>query len=319
MSIWRSLRVLCALVVLTTASASAQSEDAPTDEADRLIAEGVELRKQGNEREALAKFERAHSIRPTPRALAQMGLATKSLRMFVQAEDYLSRALQAEDDAWITENRPALGLALDVAKKNLAWVDVRANVPGELSVDGNRVGELPLQAPLRVRVGVIRIDIRAEGYEAWSSTETLTGGATGTVNATLKRAPTVIPKDKRPAPPIDRGPAEPRENESRAIWTWSALGVGAAGVIVGTVFGVRSLSLKKDRDAECPTPSCTSSKGVELDQDARTAATWSTVGFAVGAVGLGTAAVLYLTQPTSTGRGVTLRVTPLGAVAAGAF
>lgn len=310
--------LICAFVISTSPPARAQGEEAPVDEAEQLIAEGVELRKQGNEREALAKFEKAHALRPTPRALAQMGLATKSLRMFVQAEDYLGRALQAEDDGWITENRAALTLALDVVKKNLAWVAVEANVPGELSVDGNRVGQLPLQAPLRVRAGVVRIDIRAEGFVAWSSTETLAGGATATVKATLARAPTVVSKAARPPPSVDRRPIETRD-DSRTIWTWSALGVGAAGVVVGTAFGIRTLSLKQQRDDECPTEACNSEKGVQLDEDARRSATWSTIGFAVGAVGLGTAAVLFFTRPSSTNRGISLRVTTRGAALAGAF
>jgi hypothetical protein len=292
-SIW-----LLVIACLTLAPSLRAQIDAPPDEATRLIAEGVELRKQGKEREALERFEKAHALEPSPRALAQMGLATKSLRMFVQAEDYLDRALAADSDVWVRDNRPALSLALEVVKKNLAWLEVKSNVPAELSVDGNRVAELPLKSPVRVRAGAIRIDVRAPGYETWSTTETLAGGGSGTVTATLKPLPKVVSKAARSPAAIDPRPVDaPSSDTARTTWMWTALGVGAAGVVVGTVFGLRALSLKEERDKECPTATCTTDKGVELDQDARTASTWSTVGFVVGAAGLGTATVLFLAQP----------------------
>lgn len=319
MRFWCSIWLLPVALFFVAPLLRAQS-DSPSEV---LIAEGVELRKQGKERDALEKFERAYAIAPTSRAMAQMGLASKSLRMYVQAEEYLGRALAEETDPWIVDHKEALALALEVVRKNLAWLEVRANIPAELSVDGNSVGTLPLKSPVRVRAGAIRIDLRAEGYEAWTARETLVGGGTGNVNATLKALPPVVAKPTRPAPELEHRPVEPPTNGSRAFLTWSALGVGAAGVVVGTVFGLRSLSLKKDRDAECPTSTCTTTKGVELDQDARTAATWSTVGFVVGAAGLGTATVLFLTEPSrsdkSTRKSVELRVSLLGAFAVGAF
>jgi hypothetical protein len=323
----RSFLLLLVALLCVALPSRAQSQP-PVSEggsaSEALIAEGVELRKQGKERDALEKFERAYAIDPTPRAMAQMGLASKSLRMFVQAEEYLGRALAEATDPWIVENKDALALALEVVKKNLAWLEVHANVAdAELSVDGNSVGTLPLKAPVRVRAGAIRIDIRAEGFEAWSARETLVGGGTGSVNARLKVLTPVVTKPASPAPRLDHRPVEPPPDGSRALWMWSTLGVGVAGVAVGTAFGLRSLSLKKDRDAECPTSTCTSIKGVELDEDARTVATWSTVGFVVGAAGLGSATALFLTQPSkrkkSARRSLELRVSPLGAVAVGAF
>jgi hypothetical protein len=313
------------LALVLAPDARADERPPLESEAERLIAEGVELRKEGKEREAFERFDRAYALEATPRALAQMGLAAKSLRRFVEAEDFLARALQVETDAWIQENRAALALALEVVKKNLAWLDVKADVEAELFVDGSSVGTLPLEKPLRVRAGAIRIDLRAEGFTDWSKTETLVGGGTGTVIATLTKLPKVVSKSADSSPKLDRTPLESRSevDGSRRILTWTALGVGASGIVVGTIFGVRTLSLKNQRDEECPTTECRSQRGVELDEDARTAAMWSTIGFAVGAAGLATATVLYLTEPAPRGRSsrrsLTLAVSPVGAIAAAAF
>jgi hypothetical protein len=85
---------------------------------------------------------------------------------------------------------------------------------------------------------------------------------------------------------------------------YAALGVGLVGVGVGSVAGMRALDHKRAVDDECKGAAC-SSLGKDEADAGKTAALVSTVGFGVGAVGLGAALVLLLThgsEPAS-GRG----------------
>lgn len=76
--------------------------------------------------------------------------------------------------------------------------------------------------------------------------------------------------------------------------TWVALGVGVVGVGAGSYFGLRAFSKKSERDDNCAGSVC-NDRGLAADEDGRDAGTLSTVSFAVGALGLGTALVLWLT------------------------
>jgi hypothetical protein len=78
------------------------------------------------------------------------------------------------------------------------------------------------------------------------------------------------------------------------------------GLGVGTYFGLRTLSLKSERDDVCPDAECNSQQGIDLDDDARSAALISTIGFGVGVAALGTAAVLWFTAPEATRAGPTV-------------
>ena len=74
--------------------------------------------------------------------------------------------------------------------------------------------------------------------------------------------------------------------------------VGLAGVAVGTIFGLRAISKHEDSDRECPNGLCTRD-GAALNDSAHAAGNVSTVAFAVGAAGLGAAAILFFTRPSS--------------------
>ncbi len=149
-------------MALATTAAGADAP-APSD-SDALIAEGVELRQQGHDEEALALFRRAEAIRVTPRSRAQVGLASEALELWVDAEKALRDALSGAGDPWIDRYRSVLEQALETAQRRLGWLDVAADAPGaELWLDGARVGLFPLPI-VRAPVGSVGLEIRAPGY-----------------------------------------------------------------------------------------------------------------------------------------------------------
>jgi hypothetical protein len=84
--------------------------------------------------------------------------------------------------------------------------------------------------------------------------------------------------------------------------------VGVVGIILGSVYGPRTFDLRDAGNAECRTGAfdtyCTR-KGIDLHEQAQTSATVSTVGFVLGAAGIGAGAVLVvmaLKSPPTTNR-----------------
>jgi hypothetical protein len=76
-------------------------------------------------------------------------------------------------------------------------------------------------------------------------------------------------------------------------------GVGVVGVVVGSVFGIQSMA-KHDRAAlHCPGFVCTDPYWFGVQTEAHTAGNVSTAFFAIGGVGLATAAVLWFTGKPS--------------------
>ena len=76
---------------------------------------------------------------------------------------------------------------------------------------------------------------------------------------------------------------------------YAVLGIGAVGLGVGTVFGILALGKKSDLDSACANKHCAPAQQDTIDSG-KTFGIVSTVGLAVGAVGVGVGAVLLLTS-----------------------
>ncbi|HXK18584.1 MAG TPA: hypothetical protein VNG33_12315 [Polyangiaceae bacterium] len=174
------------------------------------------------------------------------------------------------------------------------------------------------------------IKVSAPGRLPWQGTALVKADASTTTLAVPPLQP--APAGTEPAPKPDGGAATtpepgpaPAAGGSGLGQRWPALvavGVGVAGVAVGSVFGLQSISHKKDADQYCNGADCTDQRGMTLRSDARSAGNISTVAFVVGGVGLVTGTVLWFALPTKTeqtgrrnefriglGRGVTLEHT----------
>jgi PEGA domain-containing protein len=161
-------RVAWLLVVArigTTVDAHAQTAT------ESVVTEGIGLRREGRDAEALAVFERALAVDGSPRTRAQVALAEEALGLWVEAERELSAALSAGDDPWFRQHRGTLQTALDAIRGRLTTLNVESNVAeAELWINGSAAGTMPLRSPLRVVAGTITLEVRAAGFETQTRT-----------------------------------------------------------------------------------------------------------------------------------------------------
>jgi hypothetical protein len=147
----------------------------------------------------------------------------------------------------------------------------------------------------------------APGYKGWSKTITIENkpGDIDVVVPKLEQdaAANVVPDI--PKTPVQEKPKEknptippPKSQVNKPLWIGVASGgIGLAGMILGSVMGARTFTLRDATEPEClldPKRVYCTKKGFDLHTQAQTSASISTASFIIGGVGLGAGAVLVL-------------------------
>jgi hypothetical protein len=319
---WR----VCFLLLFLPVSVGAQEADA-----EARLAQGIELRRQGNDEEALARFTEAWEMSHAPRARAQMALAEQALGRWVDAERHLQEALAQQGDPWIEERRPLLQQAVTDIGTHLGSLEVRASVDGaEVIVDGNVVGTTPLAA-VRLPIGTISLEVRAEGYvPIHRSVEVRAGLARETVSMVERpsepsEAPEAAPQEPEPAEP--RHAPEPAPVASRdPFWIAGAVALGAGVLAAGG--GFVALGVREGHVQEFNSDRCLASGGTRYSMcagawDAGHLAEDLSIGLLVvgGAAAIAGAVLLGVGASTEDRSGVAISCAPLagGLACAGRF
>jgi hypothetical protein len=138
---------------------------APAEDVDALLKRGVEFRRHGQDREALAVFQQALAIKRLPRIVGQIAFAEQALGDWLSAQTHLEEALARAEDPWIQKNRATLEQALRSVGAHIGRVDVWGTPAGaEVLLDGATVGTLPLAHPIRVTESQVTLQVRATGH-----------------------------------------------------------------------------------------------------------------------------------------------------------
>ncbi len=311
---------LFAACLLAPRSSTAQ----PQSDADKLIDQGIHLRQQGHDDQALTEFQRAYAITPTPRARAQIGLAEQALGQWVSAEQHVREALAARDDAWIGAHRSVLEGALTTITRHLGSLEIRGGIAGaEVLLDGARVGALPLRDAQRVEAGTRTLEVRAPGYYPISRTIIVAPGETaretvelvaeakaptaaGATGTTTPAPPPPNAATTEPVPSLGAADTNPSVGSTQRTLGW--IGLGAAGAFVAT--GIVALVARGQQvsaynnDPTCPGMGSPSQPAACADRESA-ASTWGAVSI-VGFIGAGvlaaTSVTLLLTAPRPSAR-----------------
>ena len=299
----RARLVGLALAITVLAPITVRADDAPEE---ALVQRGLELRRRGEDGEALRAFERAYATRPSARVRAQIAMAHQALGMWIEAEVGLREALAASDDLWIARNRPPLEAALATVQRHLAWLDVATNVPAaQILANGVALRVVPGEAS-RVVAGVIVLEVRADGYEPVQRRIEIAPGGRAREVVSLARvvaAPSPTGEGAGAAPPDPNAPpvgdASPRSDALRtAAW------VTAGGAVVFLATGViahvsrENLAANYHDDAQCFYGTLSREERCGGYRQSAQAAQWIAVG-SYAFAGLAAAAATYLFVRTS--------------------
>ena len=142
---------------------------APTpdlQEAKLHFQQAVALFNDGNFNAALAEFQRAYDLRPSPGVLYNIGLTQKALFRYDEAVDTLERYL-AEETKLSPERRAECIQLTTEMKALLAPITIAIEPAGaSVSVDGRSVGKAPLARALRLAAGSHTIETTADGWKS---------------------------------------------------------------------------------------------------------------------------------------------------------
>lgn len=292
---------------LTPELASASEAEA---RADSLFREGKALLERGEIAAACERLAQSQALDPGLGTLGLLALCHERQGKTASAwREYRAVAELARAQGQAERERVALTRARELEPK-LAKLTVRVprpvpNLVVELDGEAIEPGEaLPVDA------GSLVLRARAPGHR---DHEQVVRVAAGPSEQSL-----TLPA-LEPNPPADQPERAPSFLERNPV-ALTALGVGVVGLAVGTVFGLTARSKNQESDAFCDASNRCDPRGIELRDAAIARATWSTVGFAVGVVGVATGTTLLVLERGPSGRNVRLELSDgLGAQLGGRF
>lgn len=306
---------IAGLVALAPRAASAQSPPSDKAAAEALFDEARALMKEAKYDVACPKLAESQRLDPGIGTLLYLascheksGRVATAWVTFREAAAAAHRVGQLDREKIATARADAL--APSVPRLTIS-PDAAAGEP-EITRDGVPVTRTLWGTPLPVDPGAHVIEVRLVGHKSRSITVTVPQGETLNLPIEPLEREAPAPASVAPASIAPRLAAEP-DSPSEAPPTFRraapfvAGGIGVAGVIVGTIFGLRAFSLASNVEDSCPSGPCSASD-VARARDSETAGNISTVAFVIGAAGVAVATVLWLTAP-SRPRGAVSRVT----------
>jgi hypothetical protein len=319
------MKYLLSLALLTIAASlplQAHAEQQPSA-ADRTTArrlgnEGVIALKNGDYDVAADRFERANDLVNAPSFLVLLARARAGQGRLVEAYE-IYRTIIREG---VQPDKPdAFKRALADAKQEvksleprLAWVAV--NVVGarpeqvEVTLNGSVIPSAALGAQRPADPGILRVEAKADGYRSAEAVVELSEGQhVAPIELRLvelpKAAPVVELQREQPIMTADGG--EPSW-VSQSTLGYIAIGLGGAGLAVGTVTGILAIQRRNELD-DIPcvrtTPevcyasaeSGTVSAAYAARDDLRTFSTAATISFIAGGALTATGIILLATAP----------------------
>jgi hypothetical protein len=250
--------VVILMIFAGTASAAPSSEDP-----EKLISEGVKLRRQGRDSRAEGYFKRAYELAATPRTAAQLGLVELALQEYAPAQAHLDESLR-NADAWVREHHQVLEDGVTSARTHLLRVEI-AGAPGgtTFTANGGDAGRLPADGVLWLTPDAPTVlALEAPGHKSASVRAEGHAGETKRVSVDMSppeasvapapvETPVVVaspPAESAGAPQPEAAPPAAPSDHGRALRVGGIV-VGAVGVVtdvVGVVLLSQGLSKRDD-------------------------------------------------------------------------
>ena len=307
------------LAVLAAPSQARADEPAAQDiaQARELGGQAAQAHEAGNYAEAEKLWAAASKLYPLAPTLT-LGLARSQAKLgkVVAAQESYNKIIRE----WGTNPSPppAFKDALEAAKAEVGAVSARVasvviSVEGpqsaKVTIDGQPVPPAALGLKRPVDPGQHTVKASAEGFKPAETVFSVNDGASAEAKLKLERdesavaaapTPATGPADPVTPPPAEVGGDAGKGGSSNKTLALAAFGVGAAGLVVGSITGLMAMGKHSDLEKSCPNGTCPPGEQDNVDSY-NTLGTVSTVGFVVAGVGAAAGAVLWFTAPKTTG------------------
>jgi hypothetical protein len=271
--------------------------------------QGLSLEAAGDWAGALAKFEEVARVKLTPQVRYHIA----------RTKEHLGRLNEALGDYRLAEYEAQQADAKELAEITRARGELEAKIPklvitrgagaeaARIELDGVELGEARVGQEVNVDPGPHRIVVKVS-RGSFEQTVTLAEAEKKSVEivppANLGRgAETPVSE-----PEADAQAAPKAVESSRSPLPWIIGGVGAASLVASGVFFVLRKGVESDLEEGCRDDVCPE-RLRDTEDKGKTYTTVSNVTFAVGALGIGVAAVMLLTRGSANAHAEQARAT----------
>jgi hypothetical protein len=244
--------------LLLLLSAAALAQEGSDLEARIQFDQGVMLYEEGKFAQAAVAFKRAYELKPSYKLWWNIAQVENELGHYSEALNAYTHYLE-EGEGHVSQDRVDLvNEQIDRLRYRVGELAVECPINGAtVYVDGRDRGLTPLKADLYVDIGEHEVEVRKAGKQLHREVVAVAGQQQVTVwvqvEATEALPPGVGPE---PEPEPEPAPAEPAKDGGPRIWTWVALGVGAAAGVTGGILGAKALSRKNSFMDDCGDGQC---------------------------------------------------------------
>jgi hypothetical protein len=313
MSLSRHLRLLAAMAVLVTPSV-ALPKGVPVEDASEAQWRGAqktflaadELFDAKRYEEAISAYRASWEIVASPNTRLQVARCLRELGRVGEAYEELEGALADAERAAAKEQKYARAAVaarseLGALRSQVALVIVRVESVPEgtvFTVGERRVQLADFARPVAAAAGKIQVVARMPGRGAVVRTLTVAGGGEGSVALDLseEKLGTASPTPAAEPPTVSSsasGGATMTQSTSLRPYAFIAGGVGVVGLAGFAVFGAMNNSKFSGLEDRCNAGNCPADSQSDINEGRRLQ-TFANIGLAVGVVGLGTSATLFL-------------------------
>ena len=334
-------RGLCILSLLGPLAVSSTAVAGDVAAADALFNRGVTEMEAGNYKKGCPLIAESLRVDPQPGTLFALSqcevkwgrIATAVVRLDEYLQVYArmtpeQKAQQIKRLNVVKEQREKL--ATQVPELTLS-LPPGAPAGTVVKRDDVVVASAALGLGLPVDPGEHVVSTQAPGGALWEQRFTITSGEKKPLVLEVKTAPIIEAGPAMVTPPKEARPVEAGAGPStRRVAAYVIGGVGVAGLVVGGVMGGLALGKKATITAHCGSgikssdETACDAEGLKASNSVKPLGLVSTVGFAAGLAGVGTAVILILTdhktaKPEAAARGPWISASVLSAGPAGAM
>ncbi|MBS2011730.1 MAG: tetratricopeptide repeat protein [Deltaproteobacteria bacterium] len=304
---------LVAARIVAAGAASAQPASPPqpagNEKAERLYLEGKRLAAEGKVADACPMFEESQRLEPaigTQFNLAdcyeKTGRPARALALFRE----VSRVAQMSGKQERQRAADARIVDLDPRVPRIR-IKVTSPSPQEtIRCDGTEVASTALAKGVEVDPGEHVVEAAAPGYTPWETRVRVADSGAGVDVLVPALSPVPVQRVEVAAPAAPTSTLKPWVTPVGV----ALVGVGAIGIVVGSIQGLRAISNRDE--AGCSGVDCSGAAPGSGDtlRDAQSAGTISTVGFVAGGILAAGGVALLLLGPRDLRPATGLRVTP---------